>query len=68
MRQWNSWGDSRVSMAIHPNARVFLEDLLGPGTPLKDATLADVIATVPASRLHSPKPVVDPNETMLQMA
>lgn len=58
MRQWNSWGDSRVSMAIHPNARVFLEDLLGPGTPLKDASLEEVLATVPASRLPE-HPLID---------
>jgi alkyldihydroxyacetonephosphate synthase len=58
MRQWNSWGDSRVSMAIHANARVFLEELLGPGTPLNDATLADVIATVPPSRLPE-HPLID---------
>ena len=57
MRQWNSWGDSRVSMAIHANARVFLEELLGKGVPLKDPTLAQVMAAVPPSRLP-PHPLI----------
>ena len=58
MRQWNSWGDSRVSMAIHANARVFLEELLGPGAPLTDASLDEVLAMVPPSRLPE-HPLID---------
>lgn len=68
MRQWNSWGDSRVSMAIHANARVFLEELLGPGTPLKDASLADVTATVPASRLPDHPLIATDAETRIRHA
>lgn len=51
MRQWNSWGDSRVQMAINAKARLFLEGLLGKSAPLTDATLSEVMAKVPATRL-----------------
>ena len=51
MRQWNSWGDSQTSMAIKPKAAQFLTELLGKASSLPDATLAEVMAKVPASRL-----------------
>ena len=51
MRQWNSWGDSRVKMTVNAKARQFLQGLLGQASPLADATLSAVMAKVPASRL-----------------
>jgi alkyldihydroxyacetonephosphate synthase len=51
MRQWNSWGDSQTKMAVNAKASQFLANLLGQASPLVDATLADVMAKVPTSRL-----------------
>ncbi|NIB38563.1 FAD-binding oxidoreductase [Pseudomaricurvus alkylphenolicus] len=53
MRRWNSWGEENKDMdaKIGPAAMSMLQELLGESTPLKDATLEEVIAKVPASRL-----------------
>jgi alkyldihydroxyacetonephosphate synthase len=51
MRRWNGWGDDSVETRLPPRALDLLETLLGPGTPLRDATLDEVVAAVPASRL-----------------
>ncbi|MBN1661250.1 MAG: FAD-binding oxidoreductase [Anaerolineae bacterium] len=51
MRRWNGWGDEAVELHLPENARRFLEDLVGPGEPPDDATLDQVVAQVPPSRL-----------------
>ena len=51
MRQWNSWGDSETKMAINAKAAQFLQEIIGQATALTDATLADVMAKVPPTRL-----------------
>ncbi len=51
MRSWNGWGEEGHEDALGEAARAFLLQMLGPGTPSRDATLADALATVPASRL-----------------
>ncbi len=51
MRRWNGWGDDTITYPVPAGARRFLNDVLGPATPPQDATLADVVATVPPSRL-----------------
>jgi alkyldihydroxyacetonephosphate synthase len=51
MRRWNGWGDERVTYALHQGPRGYLEAVVGPGTPPRDATLEEVVATVPATRL-----------------
>jgi alkyldihydroxyacetonephosphate synthase len=51
MRRWNGWGDDAVAMALPATAAAFLTELIGPGQRLPDASLAQVLATVPASRL-----------------
>jgi len=51
MRRWNGWGDERVTYALHEGPRSYLEALVGPGTPPRDATLEEVAAAVPATRL-----------------
>ena len=51
MRRWNGWGDESVETSLPPRARDLLESLIGPGTPPRDATLDEVAATVPPSRL-----------------
>jgi alkyldihydroxyacetonephosphate synthase len=61
MRRWNGWGDDAVTYPLHEGPRQFLERLVGPGTPPRDATLEDVVASVPSSRLPvHPLVAVDP--------
>jgi alkyldihydroxyacetonephosphate synthase len=52
MRRWNGWGDEAVVAHVGIDGRSFLEARLGPGSPPREATLADVVAAVPASRLQ----------------
>jgi alkyldihydroxyacetonephosphate synthase len=51
MRRWNGWGDETETARLGDGARAFLANRLGPGTAPRDATLAEVVAAVPASRL-----------------
>ncbi len=51
MRRWNGWGDEAVTYPLPPAAGPFLEAALGPGRPFRQATLAEVLASVPPSRL-----------------
>ncbi|MDG0968244.1 MAG: FAD-binding oxidoreductase [Porticoccaceae bacterium] len=55
MRLWNGWGneDSELTMQLNSSLRLLLQALVGPGTVLPQATLKDVIAKVPASRLEA---------------
>ncbi len=52
MRSWNGWGDEGDTTSLGGGGRKMLEARLGPGTPPREATLADIVATVPASRLE----------------
>lgn len=52
MRSWNGWGDEGDSTAVGAGGRRLLEARIGPGTPPREATLAEVVARVPASRLE----------------
>lgn len=51
MRRWNGWGDDTISMHLPGSSARFLEQLIGPGKPPRDAAWAQVIQQVPASRL-----------------
>ncbi len=51
MRRWNGWGDDTIDYPLPENAAAFLAELVGPATPPKDASLASVVAAVPAPRL-----------------
>src|SRR3712207_1527118 len=53
MRRWNGWGDDRVSYPLPASTAQVLADLLGPSAPPADATLAQVLAGVPPTRLPS---------------
>ncbi len=65
MQRWNGWGDDSIAHPVQPTAARMLADELGPGTPPRDATLDDVLATVPTSRLPAHSLVsVDPNERL----
>jgi alkyldihydroxyacetonephosphate synthase len=62
-RRWNGWGDPSVEAALSPHARDLLATLVGPGAPGRDADLAEVIASVPASRLDDQAALsVDPED------
>jgi alkyldihydroxyacetonephosphate synthase len=51
MRRWNGWGDDTITYPVPESAVEFLSEAIGPGIPPEDATLAEVVAAVPASRL-----------------
>ena len=58
MRRWNGWGDEANEYVVNPHAQRFIEAKLGPGNPLPEATLEDVIKQVPPSRFD-PHPLLD---------
>ncbi len=51
MRRWNGWGDENSAYPIDPGALEFIRARLGPGQPLAEASLADVVARVPPGRM-----------------
>lgn len=51
MKRWNGWGNPNEDYELKPSALQFLQTTLGNATPLKDASLDSVVATVPDSRL-----------------
>ncbi|MBT4163950.1 MAG: FAD-binding oxidoreductase [Porticoccaceae bacterium] len=53
MRLWNGWGNenSDLTMELNNGLSMLLQALVGPGTPLPQATLNEVIAKVPPTRL-----------------
>jgi alkyldihydroxyacetonephosphate synthase len=51
MRRWNGWGDESHDYTVPTSAGHFLEARIGPTRPLPDATIDDVLRTVPATRL-----------------
>lgn len=53
MRRWNGWGDSARDMTLPDSAGALLSELLGPASPLPDASLDEALSRVPASRLES---------------
>lgn len=53
MRRWNGWGEDGDDYALGDDARAFLSERVGPGSAPKDASLEQVLAGVPPSRLSS---------------
>ena len=51
MRRWNGWGDDATSMTLGDGARAMIAARLGPGLPCADVPRAQMLASVPASRL-----------------
>ena len=53
MRRWNGWGvdNSEYISSLGDSALPMLEALIGPATPLSQATFEQVVSKVPASRL-----------------
>ena len=52
MRRWNGWGDDTIQYPLTPRALAFLREAVGEARPPRDSTLAEVLATVPPSRLR----------------
>jgi alkyldihydroxyacetonephosphate synthase len=65
MKRWNGWGDTAVSHPLPEKAGDYLIDLVGETSPPQDATLADVVATVPQSRLPAHPLIQTDAETRL---
>jgi alkyldihydroxyacetonephosphate synthase len=51
MQRWNGWGDETLTYPLPASVVELMTNLLGLGMPPRDASLADVVAHVPASRL-----------------
>lgn len=68
MRRWNGWGDEAVNADLAPAAADLLMTLVGPGVAAPDATLADVVRTLPPSRLAPGAGLTTDAETRLRHA
>ena len=63
MRRWNGWGEETINSPLSSAAAAFLRNVIGVGTPTRDAALEEVIAGVPPSRLPThPLISADPAE------
>jgi alkyldihydroxyacetonephosphate synthase len=51
MRRWNGWGDETVHDELPARGAAAIEHVIGPATPPRDATLAEVVARVRETRL-----------------
>lgn len=51
MKRWNGWGDERIEYPLPEAAAAYLAELIGPGNPIADTTIREVITAVPESRL-----------------
>jgi alkyldihydroxyacetonephosphate synthase len=60
VRRWNGWADEGSLPTLPPAALRLLESEVGGGSPVADATLADVVDAVPESRLPN-HPLVSPD-------
>lgn len=50
-RRWNGWGDPAIDHPLSAHARDLLAQLVGGAAPPADATLEEVVAAVPPSRI-----------------
>lgn len=63
MRRWNGWGDDTITYPVPRSAAAFLASVIGPGTAPRDATLEQIVASVPDSRLAAhPLVSADPED------
>jgi alkyldihydroxyacetonephosphate synthase len=51
MKRWNGWGDDAIGYPLPEQAKRLLEQAVGAGAAPRDATLEELAATVPSSRL-----------------
>ena len=66
MKRWNGWGKINTSYPIAPSALRYLVKRIGAGTRSPDATLLDVISSVPESRLPDLPQINDDPEDRLR--
>lgn len=65
MQRWNGWGDDTIIFPLQSVAEQLLSDEIGPGRLQQDATLDEVLTTVPPSRLPEHALVTtDPEERL----
>ena len=67
-RQWNGWGDKEKSLALTPDGATFITQTLGSAKPLSVATLDEVLAKVPESRLDESELYTRDDEVRLRHA
>lgn len=67
-RRWNGWGDEAHHFPLRPSGLAHIQNLLGAGRLLPDATLSDVMASVPPSRLPAHPLVAQDAETRIRHA
>jgi len=61
MKRWNGWGKEATIYPLGESAITYLRERLGDGTTIPDASLEDVIAAVPQTRLpEHPWLIIDP--------
>lgn len=68
MRRWNGWGDEAIDYPVPAGAVPYLQQRVGEGLRLPDADLANVLATVPESRLRPHPLIVTEAEARLRHA
>jgi len=68
MRRWNGWGDDSITDELPAGGSAAIERVVGPATPPRDATLAEVVAGVPASRLPRHRLVASDAEARIRHA
>lgn len=70
MRLWNGWGNenSELRMELSSGLKMLLNALVGPGVSLPQASLEEVMAKVPASRLAAHPLIAQDPETRVRHA
>ena len=68
MRRWNGWGKESQGYPLHESALRFLQQKVGNSKPGRDASLNEVIARVPPSRLLSHPLVITDGEERVRHA
>jgi alkyldihydroxyacetonephosphate synthase len=68
MRRWNGWGDDETQYPLPESASRFLQSALGEGDRRPDATLEEVIRTIPDSRLQDNAWITTDSEARLRHA
>lgn len=68
MRRWNGWGKESTNYPLPKHGANFLAELIGAGHVLKDASLDEVLAKVPESRLPEHPMVSTDKETRVRHA
>ena len=51
MKRWNGWGDDKIQYPLPDFAGDYLESIIGVGAKRADATLEEVLKSVPESRI-----------------